>query len=202
MTFLMLKSIVCAQNNEIYCKRFLIVKGVAMNHETNNRENGYGTKYSLKDFLPLIIIFASILALTALKQMLFGWSVEGAMLDFMGIFFVVFGTFKLINLTDFAHAYAEYDIIAKRFMFYGYVYPFIELALGIMYLTRFQVTIANWVTLVLMVIGSIGVAYELSQKRDIVCACLGVVFKIPMTYVTLAEDIIMGLMAAYMLFSW
>lgn len=169
-----------------------------MNQEMNNPN---GANYSIKDFLPLIIIFVCIIALTLLKQWLFGWSIEGVMLDFMGIFFLVFGTFKLLNLTDFANAYAEYDIVAKRSMLYGYIYPFIELALGLMYLTRFHVTIANWVTLALMIIGSIGVAYELSQNKQIVCACLGTVFKIPMTYVTLAEDVIMGLMAAYMLFA-
>jgi|ERR1700733_52240 len=169
-----------------------------MNQEMNNPN---GANYSIKDFLPLIIIFVCIIALTLLKQWLFGWSIEGAMLDFMGIFFLVFGTFKLLNLTDFANAYAEYDIVAKRSMLYGYIYPFIELALGLMYLTRFHVTVANWVTLALMIIGSIGVAYELSQNKQIVCACLGTVFKIPMTYVTLAEDVIMGLMAAYMLFA-
>jgi hypothetical protein len=169
-----------------------------MNQEMNNHN---GANYSIKDFLPLIIIFVCIIALTLLKQWLFGWSIEGAMLDFMGIFFLVFGTFKLLNLTDFANAYAEYDIVAKRSMLYGYIYPFIELALGLMYLTRFHVTVANWVTLALMIIGSIGVAYELSQNKQIVCACLGTVFKIPMTYVTLAEDVIMGLMAAYMLFA-
>ena len=50
-----------------------------------------------------------------------------------------------------------------------------------------------------MAIGSAGVALKLLQGQELMCACLGAVFKIPMTYVTLAEDLIMGLMALLML---
>ena len=91
------------------------------------------------------------------------------------------------------------QIVAQQFFAYGYVYPFIEITLGFCYLLRYQLAIANWITLILMIISSIGITIELSKQKDIVCACLGVVFKIPMTYVTLAEDIIMGLMALFML---
>lgn len=157
------------------------------------------SKHSLKAFLPLIIIFALIIALTVFKQMVYGFNGHAAMMDFMGIFFIVFGTFKIINLHGFAEAYSVYDIIAKRSRIYAYAYPFIELTLGALYLTRYQLPIANWITLILMVIGSIGVAFELAQGKEIPCACLGVVFTIPMTYVTLAEDILMGAMAALML---
>ena len=50
-----------------------------------------------------------------------------------------------------------------------------------------------------MAISSIGVAIELSKKKEIMCACLGVVFKLPMTYVTLLEDLLMAAMALIML---
>lgn len=156
-------------------------------------------QFTLKNFLPLISIVSIILAFTAARQFYFGFNLTNAMLDFMAAFFIIFGTFKIINLAGFAMAYQEYDIIAKHSILYAYAYPFIELALGLCYLFRFQVRIANWITLVLMIIGSAGVAIELAKGREIVCACLGAVFKIPMTYVTLGEDIIMGLMALYML---
>lgn len=155
--------------------------------------------YTIKNFLPLIIIILIIVGLTAFLQLFHGWGIHEIMYDFMGLFFVVFSLFKIINIRKFAEAYSMYDIIAKRSWLYAYLYPFIELTLGIMYLTRFQLFFANLITFVLMVIGSIGVGYELYQKKEIVCACLGAVFKIPMTYVTLAEDVIMGLMALYMI---
>jgi hypothetical protein len=54
-------------------------------------------------------------------------------------------------------------------------------------------------TLLLMLMSAVGVAVELHKGKEIVCACLGAVFNIPMTYVTLLEDLLMAAMAAYML---
>lgn len=155
--------------------------------------------YRLKDFMPLIIIISLIIAFTALRQWYFGFNMANAMYDFMAAFFLIFGLFKVINLAGFAEAYSTYDIVAQRFYAYGYIYPFIEIILGLCYLLRYQLKLANWITLLLMIISSIGVAIELRKQKEITCACLGAVFKIPMTYVTLAEDIIMGLMALTML---
>ncbi len=166
----------------------------------NNHHDEIGqSAYTLKNFLPLIIIFSLIIAFTIIMQIINGFNIHAAMYDFMGAFFVVFGFFKIINLSRFAEAYSMYDIIAKRSTIYAHIYPFFELILGILYFTRFQLLVANWITFILMIIGSIGVALELSKGKTIVCACLGAVFKIPMTYVTLAEDVIMGLMALIML---
>lgn len=170
-----------------------------MNHNHNYKEN---KAYSLKNFLPLIIIFSMIIIFTLVRQIIYGFEWMSAMHDFMGSFFIIFGAFKIINLKGFVQAYRMYDILAQRSIFYAYLYPFIELVLGIMYLMRFQLIIANWITLVLMIVSSIGVARELAQNKQIVCACLGAVFKIPMTYVTLAEDLIMGVMAAIMLLNY
>lgn len=163
-----------------------------MEHEKENL-------YTIKNFLPLIIIMSLIMLFTGIKQYFYGFDIHSAMYDFMGIYFIVFSFFKIINLKGFAEAYSTYDIIAKRFTAYAYAYPFVELILGIFYLMRFQLFVVNVATLFLMVISSIGVAYELAQKKEIMCACLGVVFKIPMTYVTLTEDLIMGIMALLML---
>jgi len=155
--------------------------------------------YSISNFLPLIIIGLIIIFFTVVQQILYGFNINHAMSDFMGSFFIVFSSFKIINLKKFVEAYSTYDIIAQRYHLYAYIYPFLEFMLGILYLMRYTLLIANWITLLLMIISSIGVGYALSQKRQVVCACLGAVFKIPMTYVTLAEDILMGTMALIML---
>jgi hypothetical protein len=55
-------------------------------------------------------------------------------------------------------------------------------------------------TFILMALGAIGVSRALSNKQEIPCACLGVVFTVPMTYVTLGEDILMAVMALAMFF--
>ncbi|HRN77761.1 MAG TPA: hypothetical protein PLU71_00835 [Candidatus Dependentiae bacterium] len=156
--------------------------------------------YILQDFLPLISIFGFIVLFTVSKQWWYGWHMYTAMSDFMGAFFVIFGLFKIVNLHGFVEAYRMYDIVAQRSKVYAYIYPFIELMLGIAYLTRFQLFSTNVITFILMFVSSIGVGLELAKGKKIVCACLGAVFKIPMTYVTLAEDVVMGIMALIMLY--
>lgn len=157
--------------------------------------------YSIRDFAPLIIIFTVIILLTIVKSILVDNTLLMVyMMNFMGFFFLVFGLFKIFNLKNFAQAYSMYDLIAKRSKFYAYSYPFIEVVLGVLYLLQYNSIIINSVTIVLMSISALGVAYELSQGKKIVCACLGTVFKIPMTYVTLAEDLLMVIMALVMIF--
>lgn len=165
----------------------------------NNHNHPTNSSLSFKNFLPLITIFSIIALFTVVRQLYLGWNIQTAMLDFMAAFFIIFGSFKIVHLAGFAQAYSMYDIIAKRIALYAYIYPFLELGLGLCYVFRFAIYTANWATLVLMIIGSIGVTLELAKKREIVCACLGTVFKIPMTYVTLLEDILMGAMALIML---
>lgn len=155
---------------------------------------------SLRKFLPLIIIGSLVVLSTIVIQWLCGFSIHGAMIDFMGIFFLVFGGFKAINTKAFARAYREYDIITQRFPLWGYLYPFIELALGIAFIMNWQVKAMSLITLILMAIGSIGVYKKLQKRETIQCACLGALFNIPMTYVTLGEDLLMAVMAGLMLF--
>jgi len=152
--------------------------------------------FKLKSFVPLIIIFAFIIAFSVIaswQRQVFSY--QSIMLDFMAGFFLVFGGFKLIKLSAFAEAYGMYDIIAKRIRAYGYIYPFIEIALGLAFLFRFEVAIAAWITLILMSINSIGAYNGIRDKKVLMCACLGSVFKLPMSLVSLGEDLLMILMA-------
>ena len=63
-----------------------------------------------------------------------GWDWMRWMHDFMGFFVVVFSMFKFFNMEGFADGFQMYDLLAKPFQPYAYVYPFIELALGLGYL--------------------------------------------------------------------
>ncbi len=127
-------------------------------------------------------------------------TVSFAMQMFMAGFFLVFGAFKVVNIRGFVDAYSIYDLVAKRIRVYGYVYPFIELLLGIAYLVSWNLYITNIITVVVMTIGALGVFNELRKGNEVPCACLGTVFKIPMTWVTLIEDLLMAGMALGMLF--
>ena len=156
--------------------------------------------HSYTDFLPLIFIMSIIVMYTTLMVYYHGsFDAYYTMRHFEGAFFIIFGGFKLLNWPGFVTAYRMYDIIAKRSLLYAYCYPIIELALGVGYLTTYRPLLTNSITLAMMIIGTIGVANALMQQQKITCACLGAVFKIPMTLVTLVEDILMGLMALMMI---
>lgn len=152
-------------------------------------------------YYPLILILFFLLGTVALVELSAGSFQWGrAMSNFMGGFFLVFSFFKLLDTRGFADSYQMYDVVAKRFRTYGYLYPFIELVLGIAYLTNFQPVLTNTVTLVVMSVSAVGVINSLLNKRKIRCACLGTVFNLPMSTVTLVEDSMMAGMAGFMLF--
>jgi prepilin signal peptidase PulO-like enzyme (type II secretory pathway) len=96
----------------------------------------------------------------------------------------------------FADAYAGYDLLARCWRPWGFMYPFVELALGVAYLAHFQPMLTNAVTLGVMGFSAIGVVGAVLDKRSIRCACLGTVFQLPMSTVTIIEDVGMVLMAA------
>ncbi len=159
------------------------------------------TKPFLKTYYPLILIFSFISVVTLLIQWSQGvWNTVQWMNHFMAGFFLVFSFFKLLNLKGFADAYQTYDVVAKRSRAYAFAYPFIELGLGLAYLVGANVLATNLVTLVVMGVSSIGVIQALLKKRAIECACLGTIFNLPMTKITLFEDLLMAGMALGVVF--
>ena len=116
--------------------------------------------------------------------------------NFMGAFFLVFSFFKMLDLKGFAESYFSYDIIAKRWMGYGYVYAFIELLLGVAFISGFNPVLTNIATFIIMSISITGVLQSVLNKRKIKCACLGAVFNLPMSTITIIEDLLMIVMSA------
>jgi copper chaperone CopZ len=156
----------------------------------------------LQTYQPLLLIFAFILGASLLAQIGQGTgavSVDVTMRYFMAGFFLVFSFFKLLDIKAFATAYQSYDLLAASWPTWGRIYPFVELGLGVAYLANFMPTVTNWITLVVMGFSAIGVIRAVMQKSKIQCACLGTVFKLPMSTVTIVEDVGMVVMAAVML---
>lgn len=155
-------------------------------------------KSELKQLFPLFLIFAYIIvACTLLNKN--PWDISGFMLDFMGLFYIVFSFFKLLDLKGFPESFKMYDPLAKVVPVYGWIYPFLELALGVMFLIRFEIPIALIITLIVLGITTIGVTKTLLDKKAIQCACLGTALKLPMTKATFIENSIMIVMAIIML---
>lgn len=154
----------------------------------------------IETYKPILLIFGYLTSITLTVEWLsgeFAWM--RWMNHFMSGFFIVFSFFKLLNLKGFAESYAMYDIVAKKWNGWGYVYAFTELALGLAFLTGFNPLLTNSITLVVMTVSIIGVLQSVLNKRKIKCACLGAVFNLPMSTVTIIEDALMMGMSAIML---
>jgi copper chaperone CopZ len=152
----------------------------------------------VKQLFPLFLIFGYLIAASILLN-LKPWSTQDFMLDFMGLFYIVFSFFKLLDLKGFPDSFRMYDPLAKRLPGYGYIYPFIEVVLGLLFLFRFGITLALIVTIIVLGITTVGVTKSLLSKKSIKCACLGTALNLPMTKATFIENSIMIVMAVLML---
>lgn len=165
-----------------------------------HNENTEHAKSWFTTYKPIVLIFGYIIVIAliaATHQNTFHWM--QAMRVFMAGFFLTFSFFKMLDLKGFAESYSMYDVIAQKIKVWGFAYAFIELALGISYATNFQPLVTNIVNLVVMSISIIGVLQSVVNKRKIKCACLGAVFNLPMSTVTIIEDALMIGMGAIML---
>ena len=153
-----------------------------------------------KTFLPLIIIFSLVVLWTLIRQYLYGANLTSAMLDFMGGFFLIFGGLKVANWKAFALSFRGYDPIAMRSSTYAMLYPAIEIMLGIAYQFRSpDLVYANLTTIVILSATTFGVWKKLNEKSEIKCACLGGFFSIPLSWLTIFENVLMVAMAMAML---
>jgi len=172
----------------------------ALADNTQHQVGQTDQKNWLATYKPLFIIFAfitSLATITAWQQGQFDeiqW-----MNNFMGGFFITFSFFKLLDLKGFAESYRTYDLLAKKAYIYGFVYPFIELGLGVAYIIGWQPFFTNIVTIIIMGVSSVGVIQSVLNKRKIRCACLGAVFNLPMSTITIIEDLLMVGMALFSL---
>jgi len=157
----------------------------------------------LATYSPLLLIVAYIFGTSLLVQIGMDGVADVTTADtmryFMAGFFLVFSFFKLLDIGAFANAYSAYDLLARRWHGWGMLYPFVELALGVAYLAHLNPLLTHWATIIVMGFSAIGVIRAVASKTQIQCACLGTVFKLPMSTVTIVEDVGMVAMAALML---
>ncbi len=154
----------------------------------------------LQTYKPILLIFSYITGATLLIE--FSADTFDSMRwmrHFMATFFLVFSFFKMLNIRAFADSYAMYDVIAKRIPAWGYIYVALELILGILFTMNIQPYWTNLITCIVMSLSIIGVIQSVMNKQKIQCACLGTVFNLPMSTITIIEDAIMIAMSGWML---
>ncbi len=183
------------------------ISDVAENTPSNKNSHSHTAAIPEQDptstwetYKPLVIIFlfvSGVAALSSFQDGVFSW--HHWMRFFMAGFFIVFSFFKFLDLKGFARSYAMYDLLARQWKGYGYVYPFLELGLGVLYITAIHLPATHVATIAIMGFSSIGVIRNMLSPNQVQCACLGTVFKLPLGNVTLVEDLLMVVMAVVML---
>lgn len=157
------------------------------------------TETQSKTYWPLVcLILVALLAGSAITYGVKGGSLQW-MHYFMGILLCLFSLLKFFDVRGFADGFQMYDLVAKKSRAYALSYPLIELLLGLAYLAFFYPPATYLVTVVVMVTGSLGVIKTLRQGLNIHCACMGTVLRVPLSTVTLTEDLGMGALAFLML---
>jgi hypothetical protein len=119
--------------------------------------------------------------------------------NFMASLFLVFSFFKMLDLQGFANSYGNYDLIAKKFRSYAYIYPFLEAFFGCSYIVNPHSSILNLSVFIVMLISTIGVITAKLKKQQFSCACVGTFLQVPLGNIAIIEDLLMMMMAFFML---
>lgn len=180
------------------CGMDLVLKEKVKTMIHTGEDKGLGV-ITWRSYVPLIVIVSLIILVSLTRTIVSGSNLNNFILNFMTGFFLVFGGFKLMDLKGFSHGYADYDLLARKWSGYGFIYPFIELGFGFLMLAGYHSASLLIVELVVMLFSGIGVAIKISKREPFLCACLGTFLKVPLTYVTLIEDFGMALLALLLL---
>ena len=176
-----------------------ILKNIGDYELIENESEIHHNRFQLNTYKPLLLVIGFILLVSLLSSYKTSFQMMNWMTNFMGGFFIVFSFFKFLDLNGFSNSFATYDIIAKKWKGYGKIYPFIELILGIAYLLAIYSAIINTICILILTASTIGVIQAVLSKKQIQCACLGTVFNLPMSTVTIIENLTMISMAIFYL---
>lgn len=155
-----------------------------------------GTSYR-----PVIALFA----MTAMMAMAASYAVSGDVLTvraaewFIGFSMVFLSLLKLQNVESFSTMFLNYDLLAKRWVPYSYVYPFAEGLAGLLMVAGALTWLSVPVALFIGIVGAVSVFKAVYiEKRELKCACVGGSSNVPLGFVSLTENLMMILMAVWM----
>jgi glutaredoxin len=152
-------------------------------------------------YTPVIALFA----MTALLAMAASFAVTGSPFTlragewFIGFSMVVLALLKLQNVESFATMFLNYDLLATRWVPYGYVYPFAEGLAGLLMVAGALTWLSVPIALFIGTIGAISVFKAVYvDRRELKCACVGGASNVPLGFVSLTENLMMIAMALWM----
>jgi glutaredoxin len=155
-------------------------------------------------YRPVVAVFA----MTALTAVATSYAVTGSLLTvlaaewFIGFSMVVLALLKLQDVEKFSTMFLNYDLLAKRWVPYSYVYPFAEALAGVLMLSRALTWVSVPLALFIGTIGAVSVFKAVYvDKRELKCACVGGSSNVPLGFISLTENLMMIAMAVWMLVS-
>ena len=153
-------------------------------------------------YTPVVVIFAvaGLMALAVSRAALGHWLTEQAGMWFISFSMCILASLKLQNIESFSTMFLNYDLLAKRWVRYGYIYPFAELLAGILMTAGVLAWLSVPVALFIGVIGAVSVVKAVYiDKRELKCACVGGDSNVPLGFLSLTENLMMIAMAGLML---
>ena len=179
-----------------------IIKNIGNYYIENNKSNKYkqGNLIDyIKTYKPILLALFFVVLLAVISSIERSFSYKEFFRLYMGYFFIIFSFLKLQNIKQFALSFSKYDPISQKFFKFGIIYPFLELLLGILFILNFLGLTINILTIIIFIPQTIGVIIKLKNNEKISCACVGTSTEIPISNLTILENIIMCLMAIYMI---
>lgn len=153
-------------------------------------------------YKPVIALF-SVTALMALaaSYAAFGHPFTAKTIPwFIAFSMSVLALLKLQNIETFSTMFLNYDLLAKRWVPYGFIYPFAEGAAGILMIAGALIWLSSAVALFIGTVGAVSVFKAVYvDKRELKCACVGGSSNVPLGFVSLTENLMMIGMALWML---
>lgn len=153
-------------------------------------------------YRPVIALFAmTALMAMAVSQATFAAPFTGRAIEwFIAISMCALALLKLQDVESFSSMFLGYDLLAKRWVPYSYIYPFAEGAAGVLMLAGVLTWLSAPLALFIGGIGAVSVFKAVYiDKRDIKCACVGGNSRVPLGFVSLTENLMMVGMAVWML---
>lgn len=155
-----------------------------------------------KTYQPVVAVFAT----TFLMALAAAWLVKGTLLtmlvpeSFVSFSMCVLAILKFRDLKAFATGFVQYDLVARHYVPYAYLYALVEGAAGVLMIGRIAIWVAAPAALSVSTIGAISVFKAVYlEKRDLNCACVGGGSSVPLGFISLTENLMMMAMALWMM---
>lgn len=152
-------------------------------------------------YQPVIALFA----MTFLMALAAAFVAEGSWISIRTFeWFIAFSMcglayLKLRDVESFSTMFLNYDLLARRWVRYGYIYPFAEGLAGLLMIAGVLLWLAVPVALFIGTIGAFSVFKAVYvDKRELKCACVGGDSNVPLGFVSLTENLMMITMALWM----